>query len=169
VKLTAAQVAFHEAHPGATAKEVFEKKLAPPPEPPARTLAQAIAEKMSAIETYDGDVVNRFVIRFGEVEIPCWFDREQRSTYKNSIASRRGLLARGITDDSNLKLFIAQQLVSVPVDEADVMLDLLQDYADNAFIATETHKVAVAQLADIAAVDAYDHTAGYPEKLTFNL
>jgi hypothetical protein len=31
VKLTAAQVTFHEAHPEATAKEVFEKKLTPAP------------------------------------------------------------------------------------------------------------------------------------------
>jgi hypothetical protein len=166
VKLAPAQVAFRDAHPSASKREVFEMKPAPPPE---RTLADAIREKLMEIDRYDNDVVNQFTIMFGDTAVPCWFDAQQRSTYQTSINARRKLIVTGLTADDNIRLPVAGQIVSIQIDAAEIMLAQLQCYADTAFIVTEMHRVAVSQLTDIDGADGYDHTAGYPVRLTFNL
>jgi hypothetical protein len=121
------------------------------------------------IDRYDSDVVNQFTIMFGDTAVPCWFDAQQRSTYQTSINARRKLIATGLTADDNIRLPVARQIVSIQIDAAEIMLAQLQCYADTAFIVTEMHRVAVSQLTDIAIVDGYDHTVGYPERLIFNL
>jgi hypothetical protein len=165
--LTPEQVAFRDAHPSASKREVFEMRLK---EPPVRTIERAKAEKIMAIDVYDSEAVNRFYLKpDAETVIPCWFDAQQRATYQTSINSRRKLIEEGIVNDAAIRLPVAGQVVTLPLDDADIMLAVLQNYADEAYNVTYLHKAAVSQLTDIAAVDAYDHTAGYPEKPTFAL
>ena len=166
VELSQAQIAFRNAHPGATPKEIIEMRLTPPPE---RTLAQAQAEKLSEIDAYDSGEVNRFYIRMGGHEIGLWFDAPQRATFQTSIGSRRRLIAAGAPIEATIQLPVAGQVVSLSLDRAELMLAELQLYADNAYIITETHRTRVSALETVAQVDAYDHTAGYPERLTNEL
>ena len=92
IRLSQAQAAFHEEHPEAAAKEIIEMQLAPPP---VRTPEQAKAEKLSAIDRYDSEEVNRFYVSLGGQQIGLWFDAPQRSTYQTSITARRKLIAAG--------------------------------------------------------------------------
>jgi hypothetical protein len=170
--LSAEQVAFRDAHPDASVQEVFNMRLNPvpqPPPPPQRTLTDAIREKIVAIDAYDANTVNQFYIHTGEVEIPWWFDAQQRATYQTSINSRRKLIEKGVVNDTTIRMPFAGQLFTLLLDDADVMLAMLQNYADETYNVTYLHKAAVEASTQIDEVDAYDFTTGYPEKLTFNL
>ena len=60
--------------------------------------------------------------------------------------------------------FLGQNL---PVDTAIAMLDAVNIYAMQCSGVTEAHEAAINALDTIEAVDAYDYTTGYPEKLNF--
>jgi uncharacterized protein YacL (UPF0231 family) len=169
VLLSDSQLAFRDANPGASVQEVFNMQLTPVPEPPPRTIEQARLEKISEITSYDYNVVNQFKIKMQGMEISHWFDAQERSKYNTSIVARRMLIAKGVISDQTMQLPVAGQIVTLQIDDAELMLAQLQMYADCAQVATEVHKSTVEQLNDIAAVDAYDCTKGYPEMLTFNL
>jgi hypothetical protein len=172
VLLTDEQLAFKEVNPKASVQEVFDMQLTPvqvPPTQPERTLEQARAEKIREIVGYDNGVVNRFIIKIGDGDIPCWFDAERRSTFQTSIGARRRLIAAGMISDETIQLPVNGEIFTLPLDVAEMMLAQLQCYADEAFIVTETHKGAVSQLTDIEGVDAYDFMTGYPEGLRFEI
>jgi hypothetical protein len=59
--------------------------------------------------------------------------------------------------------------IALSVQVAKTALAQIQIYADRCFIVTEQHKAGVEALSTIEAVDGYDHTAGYPQRLVFNL
>jgi hypothetical protein len=155
IPLTDGQIAFRDVHPGATKKEVFDMQLTQAPE---RTLADAIREKTMAIDMYDNsDAVNSFQFNGAS----CWITASERSTYKTSID------AAELLGEEDIRLPMAGEIITLPIQQAKIMLAKLQRYADNAAIVTAVHRATVAQLPTIAAVDGYDHTAGYPEKLSF--
>ncbi len=52
---------------------------------------------------------------------------------------------------------------------AKMALAQIQLYADRCYIVTETHKAEVNALDSIEAIDNYDITSGYPEKLNFTI
>ena len=54
-----------------------------------------------------------------------------------------------------------------PIASWKQMLVALEVYAGDALNVTEAHKAAVDALETIEAVDNFDITAGYPEKLSF--
>jgi hypothetical protein len=58
---------------------------------------------------------------------------------------------------------------TLPIALAEALLLQLEAYAKETFNRTQSHKAAVYELATIAEIEAYDFTAGYPEKLVFNL
>ena len=172
VLLTAGQLAFRGAHPHASVQEVFNMELIPAPDPlpePERALREAIKAKIFAIDVYDNTEVNRFVFKMGEEEIPVWFDAPQRATYQTSIGARRKLIAAGLETEAAIRLPIAGRVAVLPLDSAELMLARLQKYADDAYNVTYMHRVTVEQLTEIEEVDAYDYTAGYPERLTFEI
>jgi hypothetical protein len=171
VQLSEAQLAFRASHPEASVPEVFAMQIhaVAEPEAPERTLADARWEKLQAIEEYDGTEVNQFFIQMGEVKIPCWFDATQRATYQTSITARRKLIEAGLETDAVIQLPVAGHIAVLPLDGAELMLARLQKYADDAFNVTYMHRAAVEALTEIADVDGYDYTAGYPERLTFTL
>lgn len=161
VKLSDEQVQFHNDNPDASLKEVFDMKLTPTPE---RTLEQAKLEKIAQIENYDSSsMVNSFDVTVDNQVITTWITPEQRSNYKNSLDSAELLGLEEVHP-----VFNGIQL-TLPTSTAKMALAQIQIYADRCFIVTETHKAEVNALDSIEAVDNYDVTSGYPEKLTFTI
>ena len=157
VPLSDAQVAFHEANPTAKIHEVWNMELDPVH---VRDLADAKSEKISAIEGYDNsDNVNGFEVN----GVTAWLTADERSNYKNSVESAKLL---GIDEVS---FFVGDVLLTVSVEQATLLLAQLQLYADQCFIVTKQHKAAVNALTTIEAVDAYDYTTGYPEKISVEI
>lgn len=159
VILSDEQVAFRDEHPNASVKEVYDMEIVVP----VRTLEMAKQEKLWAIEDYDrSDHVNSFTIDFGGgVTQEAWITPDQRSNYKNSLDSAELLGLEEVHP-----VFNGQQL-TLSLQVAKMALAQIQIYADRCYIVTETHKTNVQALDSVEAVDAYDHTANYPNKLTF--
>ena len=157
VLLRADQVAFREAHPMATIKNVWDMEE---PEPVVRTLEDAKRERIEQIDAYDSSpCVNEFTVN----EIPMWLDK----------ATRAGLLLR-ITAEQAMgeqvtTLWFGTMSFEIPVAQAFQMLYSLEIYASGCYDRTAAHKAAVEALDSIEDVDAYDYVAGYPEKLVFTL
>lgn len=161
VRLSNEQLTFHNEHPNATVKEVWDMQITPPT---PRTLEQAKQEKIAQIEEYDNsDTVNGFDIVMGEDTMTAWIHPEQRANYKNSLDSAELL---GLTEVH--PVFNGIQL-TLETAMAKMALAQIQIYADRCFIVTETHKANVEALESIEDVDAYDNTTGYPERLTFTI
>lgn len=161
VRLSDAQVSFRNEHPTATVKEVWDMQITPTP---PRSLEQAKQEKLRQIEVYDSsDAVNGFDIVMGENTMTAWITPEQRANYKNSLDSAELLGLEEVHP-----VFNGIQL-TLKTTIAKMALAQIQIYADRCYIVTETHKTAVNALETIDAVDAYDNTTGYPERLTFTI
>lgn len=162
VLLSDEQVDFHKQHPEASISQVLSMTL---PEPYVRTLEDAKIEKIYQIEEYDrSDSVNSFTVILGEDNtIEHWLTPDQRANYKNSVDA-----AKLVGLDELHPVFNSIQL-TLPTQTAEMALAQIQLYADRCYIVTETHKAEVNALDSIEAVDAYDVTVGYPEKLTFTI
>ena len=161
VPLSEQQAAYHNAHPEAGVKEVWDMAPAPPA---PRTLDDAKREKIAEIEAYDeSDAVNGFDVEFvGEI-ITTWITPDKRSNYKNSVD------AAELIGMETVNPILNGLQISIPTQMAKMALAQIQIYADRCYIVTEQHKAQVMALESIDDVDAFDITAGYPEKLTFNL
>ena len=157
VRLTKYQVEFAEEHPEATVEEIWKKEI----EVPIRTLEDAKREKIAEIDLYDNsENVNGFTVNNA---FTTWFTVQERLNYKQSIESAKLL---GVND---LAFFIGDTMLNVSVSNAEMMLAALQLYADQCFIVTKQHKLAVEALETIEEVDEYNFKIGYPEKLNFDL
>lgn len=149
----------------------FEEYIAPetevvePKEPtPTELLERAKANKINEIEMYDSsDAVNSFRVNIGNEVIDTWITPEQRSDYKNSIDAAELL---GMTEVHPVLNGVA---ITLDIQTAKMALAKIQIYANQCYGVTEQHKLAVNKLNSIEEVEAYDFTAGYPEKLIFNV
>lgn len=160
VLLSDEQVSFHEEHPTASIKEVWNMELRPEPIH-ERTLDEAKYEMITNINAYDNsNNVNGFTVN-GTIE--AWFTADERSNYKSSIDSAKIL---GIPE---LSFFIGNMELTLPTNAVELMLAQIQLYADQCYIVTKQHKLAVESLDTIEAVDAYAYTEGYPERLNFDV
>lgn len=126
--------------------------------PPAPTLDDVKAGKVSEIEAYDGsDAVNQFFIG----SAPVWIAK----------ADRVGLMLRFESEEAVGKttttLWYEGVCFTLPIASAKAMLAAIEVYASACYDCTEGHKAAVNALTSEADVEAYDITAGYPAKLTF--
>lgn len=158
VLLSDEQVAFKEAHPNATIREIFTMTE---PKVYVRSLADAKREKIQEIVQFDSsDAVNSFTING---VIPAWFTVTERLNYKQSVEAAK------LLGQDKLSFFVGDQALEVATSLADGMLAQLQLYADACFIVTKQHKLAVEALETIEEVDAYNYMSGYPEKINFNL
>ena len=157
VALSEEQTAFHIDNPTASVKEVWDMALIPPYE---RTLSDAKQEKISQIEQYDSsDSVNSFLVN----ENSAWISAADRANYKNSIEAAK------LIELTSVQFYISNQLITLSIEDAEMMLAQIQLYADACYLTTMQHKQAVEALDTIEAVDAYDYTTGYPEKLNFSI
>ena len=128
-----------------------------PPAPTAeQLLAEAKAVKVAEIEEYDqSEAVNQFYLG----GMPMWLDAPTRQQLRVSIEAYQATGAETVT-----KWFGGQEF-TFPTSAWLQMLNALEVYAAEALNVTESHKASVAALDSIEAVEAYDITAGYPEKL----
>lgn len=156
VLLSAEQVAFLEEHSGASVKEVWDMEITPAP---TRTLEDAKREMIQNINDYDcSSSVNGFTINGN---INGWLTPEERSNYKSSIDAAK------LLNIETLQFFIGDLLLTITPAQAELMLAQIQLYADQCYIVTKEHKIAVEALDSIEAVDAFDFTADYPMMLNF--
>lgn len=131
--------------------------------PPALTaeelLAQAKANKVAEIGAYDqSDAVNQFSLGGA----PMWLDAPTRQQLRISIEAYQATGAETVT-----KWFGGQEF-TFPTSAWLRMLNALEVYAAEALNVTEAHKSAVNALDSVDAVEGFDITAGYPDKLNFD-
>lgn len=156
VLLSDEQVAFHEAHPTASVKEVWDMELTPTP---VRTLEEAKAIKISNLERYDkSSAVNEFTINN---EQTGWFTPEERTDHKMSIDYAKQFSVE------TLSFFVGDMPMELTPTQAEYMLAQIQFYANKCYNVTKAHRIAIEALETIEEVDDYDYTAGYPPKLNF--
>lgn len=155
VLLSDEQKAFYEANPNASVKEVWNMELIPPH---MRTLDDVKNEKIMQIEEYDSsDAVNSFTIS-GQA---MWLTVNERQQLATQISSNEA-----IGRDTMTRWFNGHEF-TYPIESWKQMLVALEVYAGDALNVTEAHKADVNALETIEAVDNFDITAGYPDKLSF--
>ena len=129
------------------------------PEPTAEELfAQAKQDLIYNINEYDNsNAVNSFTIN-GE---SMWLNHDQRQQLKTSVEAYQATGAENVTKWFNNKEY------TFPVATWLAMLASLEVYAGDAKNVTDAHIAAVDNLNTIEEVQAFDYTAGYPQKLAF--
>lgn len=152
ILLSDEQLAFRSEFPSATPEEVFNMALHPQQE---RTLEQARIEKIDLIQQYDQSTnVNAFIYQGNEY----WFPKEDRI----------GLYRRYSSEQTeNVSMWLGNNKIIVPIEQALEFLDTLEQYAGECYDTTHEHIAFVSQSDSIEAIDAFDETAGYPEKIEF--
>ena len=133
----------------------WEVYVAPVYEP---TLEDVKARKVEDIITYDsGSEVNEFSMG-GQ---PIWLDK----------ATRAGLLLRFEAESKvgreTTTLWYGGQSFTLPLAQAQQILIALELYASECYDRTQAHIAAVQKMESKEAVEAYDYTTGYPQKLSF--
>lgn len=155
VLLSDEQLAFKTENPNASVKEVFEMKLR---ELPKRTIEQAKIEMKSRIIGYDSsEEVNIFSIQ----GLNVWLDKATRSGLKLRFEAEQAM------GQENTILWYNNMQFPLLVKDAIQMLYAIEIYASACYDNTQRHLAEVDRLESIEDIDAYDYTAGYPEKLQF--
>lgn len=125
---------------------------------PTIDLYSVKAQKIADIDAYDtSDAVNGFAYQ-GQT---MWIDKATRVGLVNAVDSAMLLGKETIT------FGISGVSVTLPCAVAKAMLAQLELYALECYNVTLAHKNAVAELSNVAEIEAYDITAGYPSKLEF--
>lgn len=128
------------------------------PQPYVPTLEDVKAQKVDEILMYDSsNAVNEFSIG----GVPMWLDK----------ATRAGLLLRfeaeGKVGRTETTLWNNGQSYTLPLEQAQQILIALELYASACYDNTQSHIAAVNAMESKEAVEAYDYTTGYPQKLLF--
>jgi hypothetical protein len=122
------------------------------------SLSDAIIKKVAEINDYnESDNVNS--LTYNGVE--TWLKPAIRSNYLTSISSAE------LLGETSITFAIAGQAVTVPLQNAKILLAKIQRYADASYLVTQQHIAEVSKLTTVAEVEAFDITQGYPEKLSF--
>lgn len=144
---------------GETEDSFEEADSMPDPE-----LQEAIAAKLQAIADYDtSPAVNSFSLNGADV----WLDKATRVGLMNSTTIEKA--AGNETTTLWFAIGGVETMIVVPCGDAIQMLSALEMYALDCYNRTAQHKAAVVKLATKEEVEAYDHTAGYPGKLSFSI
>ncbi len=131
---------------------------------PEQLLERAKANKVAELEAYDAsDAVNGFIIRTEGGDVTEWLD-----TYKRNNAFRAIDSAKKLGDES-ISFAIGDIPVTLTVTTAEIYLARVEKYAVTCTNVTARHKAAINALETVEAVEAYDFTTGYPEKLPFDI
>lgn len=163
IPLTQEQAQFHREHPHAQIREVWKCGLDPGPsqeELEAQRIASARQNKLREIEAYDlSPAVNSFTLG-GQT---MWLDKATRVGLANSVSIEEG------AGRQNTVLWFGGVRYELPIPLAKGMLATLELYALGCYNVTEQHKASVKALSTVEDIEAYDHTAGYPERLVFTM
>ena len=156
VLLSEEQRAFKVLHEDASVVEVWNMELAAPDA--SKALSDAKKHKLEEIAAYDKSAaVNSFTIGGKEM----WLTFDERSRLLASVQAYETMGQEQMT-----KWFDGLQF-TFPLTTWKQMLAALEVYAGDALNVTEQHKANVKALDSIEAVEDYDYTTGYPEKLNF--
>ena len=121
------------------------------------TLEGAKLKKIAELEDYDkSSAVNLFYLN----NAPIWLDASTRIGLKNRIETEK------ISGKETTTLWIGASPVELPIQQVEAMLQYLEMYAIDCFDNTAKHKAAIMQLDSIVAVQEYDFTIGYPDKIS---
>ena len=124
----------------------------------SNTLEEAKAQKIAEINDYS-ESSNVNSITYNGVE--TWLTPAIRSNYLTSISSAE------LLGETSITFAIVGQAVTVPLQNAKILLAKIQRYADASYLVTQQHIAEVSKLTTVAEVEAFDITQGYPEKLSF--
>lgn len=132
--------------------EIYERPIYTP------TIEDVKRNKVDEILAYDSSSeVNEFSIG-GQ---PMWLDK----------ATRAGLLLRfeaeGKVGRTETTLWNDGQSYTLPLETAQQILIALELYASACYDNTQSHIAAVNAMESKEAVESYDYTSGYPQKLLF--
>ena len=113
------------------------------------------------IETFDtSPAVNGFLLN-GSVE---WIDIELRIKL-----CTRTLPEEKKAGKTSTVLWLGNKPYELPIETIEQIMHEIEIYAKACLDVTNSHKAKVLTLSDVSALVAYDYTAGYPEKLSFNI
>ena len=142
----------------------FVEYVAPTPTP-EQLLERAKDSKIRELEDYDqSSNVNEFIVTHDEQVLTThWFEPNIRANYKNSVESAE------LVGLPTVSFYVGDMPITLPTQNAKLMLAQIQLYADACYIVTRQHIAAVEALTTIEAVDNYDYTQGYPNKLSFDV
>ena len=132
----------------------FEEVVEPVPTP-EEELQIAKEHKKVEISDYDQSTdVNDFIWN-GE---HMWINYNLRDNYLTTVQGAKRLGYATVP-------FLGME---IPVDTAQMMIDMVNVYAMRCTAVTDAHKAAVDALETVEAVNNYDYTVGYPEKINFD-
>lgn len=131
-----------------------------------RELAVAKMVKKQELTEYDSSsAVNSFEIRRGGEKVTdYWIGRDLRTSLEGDVKAAKEV---GSTYDFDVReLGIT---LTLDCDKFLAALEVLRRYAYTAYNVTSRHLAAIDVLVTKEAVESYDFTTGYPDKLVFNL
>ena len=124
------------------------------------TVDKVRKEKLAAIIAYDGsENVNGFLLN----GVSRWLDKSTRMGLRQNIADKQAL------GESNITMWLGDIPITMPCQQADALMCSIENYAYECFNVTASHKAAIARLDTIDEIEAYDYTAGYPEKINIKV
>ena len=135
----------------------FTEYVAPTPTP-EQLLERAKDSKIREVERYDQ---SSSVYEFTFHDVPMWLDKATR----DGLHLR--LLAEQAAGKESTTLWFGTQSFEIPIANAFQLLYAIEVYASACYDRTAAHKAAIEALTSVEAVDGYDFTIGYPEKLNF--
>ena len=118
-------------------------------------------EVLEQIDDYDkSPAVNGFLLN-GSVE---WIDIDLRIKL-----CTRTLPEEKKAGKTSTVLWLGNKPYELPIEAIEQIMHEIEIYAKACLDVTNSHKAKVLTLSDVSALVAYDYTAGYPEKLSFNI
>ncbi len=112
------------------------------------------------IDQYDtSSNVNGFMLNGVQV----WLSKDTRVGLMNSVTIEKN------SGKEQSTVWFNGICITINCDAAIQMLSSIELYALACYNRTAQHRLAVSQLTDISKVQAYDYTAGYPDKLSFTI
>lgn len=116
---------------------------------------------LEQIDQYDtSPSVNGFLLN-GSVE---WIDIDLRIKL-----CTRTLPEEKKAGKTSTVLWLGNKPYDLPIETIEQIMHEIEIYAKACLDVTNRHKAQVLTLSDVSALVAYDYTAGYPEKLSFNI
>ena len=128
------------------------------------TLEDVKGKKYAEIVAYDSSSeVNEFSIG----GVPMWLDKATRAGLKLKFEAEEALAQDDNMTNPTTSLWYGVNEYILPLSEAKKLLLRLEIYASLCYNNTQRHLAEVSKLDTIEAVNAYDYTIGYPNKLAF--
>lgn len=129
----------------------------------SNSLKLAKEKALRKLLDFDNNNINNFLVNINGEIIKTWLSVQERVNYRQSIEVAK------LLENSTLSFYIEDHLLEVSTTKAESMLVQIQLYADQSFLVTKGHELAIKNLESIDEVESYDFKTGYPNKLSFVL